>query len=67
MWMYDEEAIFALLRDAGFKDIRRCTIGDSGDEMFDLVEEEGRFFIGNRCLSQLTRRPIDWRVLCKKA
>lgn len=43
-WLYDAELMSALLAEAGFVNIRRCTFGDSGDPMFDRVEDKGRFF-----------------------
>ncbi len=42
-WMYDELVMKALLAEAGFKEVRVCTMGDSGDQMFDLVERADRF------------------------
>lgn len=42
-WMYDELVMKALMAEAGFKDVRVCTMGDSGDQMFDLVERADRF------------------------
>lgn len=47
LWMYDFSAMRALLRDAGFVDVRRCEFGDSRDPMFALVEERSRFFDGS--------------------
>ena len=44
LWMYDEDLMGDLLRRAGFIDIRRATFADSGDKMFDIVEDRGRFF-----------------------
>lgn len=44
LWMYDEDLMGELLRQAGFVDVRRATFGDSGDKMFDIVEDKGRFF-----------------------
>ncbi len=43
-WMYDRELMTDLLERAGFVDIRPCNFGDSGDPMFDLVEDRERFF-----------------------
>lgn len=43
LWMYDEDLMGYLLLKAGFTDIRRCAFHDSGDAMFDAVEDEGRF------------------------
>jgi hypothetical protein len=44
--MYDFAAIKSELESAGFVGIRKCTLGDSGDPMFALVEDEDRFFEG---------------------
>lgn len=43
LWMWDEAAMAAALRRAGFSRIRRCAFGDSDDPMFQLVESETRF------------------------
>jgi SAM-dependent methyltransferase len=43
LWMYDFAALARLLAEAGFGCIRRCTIGDSGDPAFALVEQTDRF------------------------
>lgn len=47
LWMYDLASLAALLTAAGFAGIRRCRAGDSGDPMFDLVEQQDRFFAGD--------------------
>jgi hypothetical protein len=44
--MYDFAALKALLEQVGFTGVRRCELGDAGDPMFALVEDEGRFFDG---------------------
>jgi SAM-dependent methyltransferase len=44
LWMYDFAALRHLLGEAGFDQIRRCTLGDSDDPMFALVEEADRFY-----------------------
>jgi SAM-dependent methyltransferase len=44
LWMYDFGAVRSLLEASGFTGVRRCEIGDSGDPMFALVEDRGRFF-----------------------
>jgi SAM-dependent methyltransferase len=44
LWMYDFAALRSLLVEAGFDWIRRCTLGDSGDPMFTLVETADRFY-----------------------
>lgn len=46
LWMYDFAAIKSQLERAGFVGIRKCAPGDSGDPMFTLVEDMGRFFEG---------------------
>ena len=43
-WMYDLELMTTLLASAGFVEVRRCTMGDSGDSKFDSVEVSERFF-----------------------
>lgn len=43
-WMYDLELMTSLLGNAGFIEVRRCTMGDSGDSKFDSVESSERFF-----------------------
>jgi predicted SAM-dependent methyltransferase len=43
-WMYDNKAMSKLLAEAGFANIRRCDIADSGDPMFAKVEDRGRFY-----------------------
>ena len=58
-WMYDEAQMFALLKQAGFIDVRRCDFHDSGDAMFDAVEDIGRFIEpgGGRELAIQARKP----------
>jgi SAM-dependent methyltransferase len=57
LWMYDEALMSALLHQAGFIDIKRCTFGDSGNPMFDTVEDRGRFFDdGNPELAMQARK-----------
>jgi predicted SAM-dependent methyltransferase len=57
-WMYDEAAMRKRLAEAGFVDVRRCDIGDSGDPMFDSVEDRGRFYeSGERELALEARKP----------
>jgi SAM-dependent methyltransferase len=57
-WMHDEAGMTKLLRQAGFTGIRRCSLGDAADRMFDRVEEEGRFFdTGHEELAMEARRP----------
>jgi Methyltransferase domain len=43
-WMWDKYSMCDSLVTAGFSHVRQCQIGDSGDPMFDLVEDRGRFF-----------------------
>lgn len=47
LWMWDFPSMRAALEHCGFVDIRRCEKGDSGDPMFDLVEDEHRFVDGD--------------------
>jgi len=47
LWMYDFSGFRALLRDSGFVNVRRCTLGDSADPMFARVEDRARFFEGD--------------------
>jgi SAM-dependent methyltransferase len=44
LWMYDFAALERLLAEAGFAQIRRCTLGDGDDPMFLLVEQADRFY-----------------------
>ena len=43
-WMYDQDLMNRLLEETGFVDIRRCEFQDSGDIMFEKVEDRGRFY-----------------------
>jgi SAM-dependent methyltransferase len=43
LWMYDLGLMTKLLKQAGFVEIRRCVFGDAEDQMFEKVEEHGRF------------------------
>jgi SAM-dependent methyltransferase len=43
LWMWDRQSLADELRKAGFGQIRPCKFNDSEDEMFRLVEDEGRF------------------------
>lgn len=57
-WMYDFRSMSTLLSQAGFVDVRRCTMGDSGDAMFDAVEAKDRFFeMGELELALQARKP----------
>jgi hypothetical protein len=41
--MWDEKSLTAALHQVGFINIRRCKLNDSEDEIFQLVEDAGRF------------------------
>jgi hypothetical protein len=41
--MWDYKSMGYELQKAGFKNIRPCQFGDSTDNNFSFVEEEGRF------------------------
>jgi SAM-dependent methyltransferase len=43
LWMWDFKSLRQELLQVGFEDIRRATIGDSGDPMFGEVEESHRW------------------------
>jgi hypothetical protein len=43
LWMWDYKSIAVELENAGFINIRRAAFGDSGDPMFELVEDQGRW------------------------
>ena len=43
LWMWDRKSLSEELKAAGFQSVRPCKFNDSSDEMFKLVEEEGRF------------------------
>jgi SAM-dependent methyltransferase len=43
LWMWDEHSLGNELKKVGFTSVRKCSFNDSHDEMFKLVEEEGRF------------------------
>ncbi|MES2628583.1 MAG: methyltransferase domain-containing protein [Bacteroidota bacterium] len=43
LWMWDHKSLASELEKAGFKNVRKCLAGDSGDEMFALVVDPGRF------------------------
>src|SRR5207237_3687376 len=55
-WMWDYPAMEHELSAAGFRDIRRATIGDSGDEHFNAVENAQRWQAG---LGIDCRRPVE--------
>ncbi len=54
-WMWDYPAMEHELSAAGFRDVRRAVIGDSGDEHFNAVEEAARWEggLGIDCLRPL--------------
>jgi hypothetical protein len=41
--MWDYKALAAELEAAGFRNIRRCQFGDSGNPVFQTIENPGRF------------------------
>ena len=43
LWMWDRKSLSEELKAAGFQSVRPCSFNDSQDEMFKLVENEGRF------------------------
>jgi hypothetical protein len=43
LWMWDYAGMENELRRAGYQSIRRATFGDSGDPVFALVEDLGRW------------------------
>jgi SAM-dependent methyltransferase len=43
LWMWDYAGIESELRQAGYQSIRRAKFGDSGDTVFELVEDAGRW------------------------
>lgn len=47
LWMYDNKSMQKYLTASGFKNIRKCKIGDSGIKVFSEVEEIHRFVDGN--------------------
>ena len=51
LWMWDYKSLAFELKSAGFINIRQCRYGDSKDPLFNMVEEEGRFFqaVGFEC------------------
>ncbi len=55
-WMWDYPAMEHELFAAGFRDIRRASIGDSGDEHFNAVEDVQRW---QACLGVDCRRPLE--------
>jgi predicted SAM-dependent methyltransferase len=47
LWMYDNSSMQKYLTEAGFKNIRKSKIGDSGVKVFSEVEELHRFIDGD--------------------
>ena len=47
LWMYDNKSMQKYLNEAGFKNIRKSIIGDSGIKVFSEVEEKHRFVDGD--------------------
>jgi predicted SAM-dependent methyltransferase len=47
LWMYDYKSMQNYLAQAGFKNIKKCKIGDSGIDIFSEVEELHRFIDGD--------------------
>lgn len=47
LWMWDEAAMKHELKEAGFIKVRRARCGDSGNAMFDRVEDQTRFVDGH--------------------
>lgn len=54
LWMWDYKSLARELSEAGFQGVRRAEIGDSGDAMFDAVEDPSRW---HKCLGMECRRP----------
>ena len=47
LWMYDNKSMQNYLAEVGFKNIKKCKIGDSGINVFSEVEELHRFIDGD--------------------
>ena len=56
LWMWDFDSLSMELTKAGFGSIRPAVAGDSGDAMFDKVEDAGRWngALGIQCLRPLS-------------
>lgn len=54
LWMWDYKSFAHELESAGYMGIRRAQFGDSGEEAFAAVEDEGRW---RNCLGIECRRP----------
>lgn len=51
LWMWDYKSLRHELESVGFRDVRRAAFGDSGDAMFDVVEDPERWHesLGMEC------------------
>lgn len=54
LWMWDYKSLARELCDVGFHGVRRAERGDSGDAMFDAVEDPNRW---HKCLGMECWRP----------
>ncbi len=43
LWMWDAKSLLSELKRIGFSEIRQCEFNDSGDVMFNYVEDQARF------------------------
>ena len=43
LWMWDNSSLSVELENAGFQEIKKCKFNDCEDELFNLVEDIGRF------------------------
>lgn len=52
LWMWDYRSLAFELKEVGFVSIRRASFGDSGDDMFRLVEDQERWknCLGLECI-----------------
>ena len=53
-WMYDEISLKRELELIGFREIRKCELGDSGLSIFSEVEDKDRFFFNNGKTQELS-------------
>jgi SAM-dependent methyltransferase len=61
-WMWDEHSMRHALEKTGFSRVRRCSLGDAEDRMFDRAESKGRFFdhsLGIVECAMEAKRPLD--------
>lgn len=49
LWMWDQSSMAQALKTVGFVNIRRAHFNDSQDNMFNLVEQEDRFYWSPKC------------------